>query len=260
MTGQVFEREFQRKIGNPMSGKENPQNVIDSYKKRQQVMPFFIGGLAGILILGGVLLLIYWLSGPNKPGLSLFATTTSTHTATFTPSPVPPTPTITLSPTEAPTVPPEPSATASGPFEYTVVDGDYCAKIAQQFNTEVRALVLLSPTLGSTCNIKVGQKILIPMPGAILPSETPLPVNIRSGTIIEYAVNPGDTIGKIAEKFNSIAETIMTNNKITDPNLIYAGQLLKIPVNLVTIVPTRVFTITPGGTQIGGTKAPTATK
>jgi LysM repeat protein len=237
-----------------MSGKDNPQNVIDSYKKRQQTMPFLIGGLAGVLILGGVLLMVYWLSGPNKPGLSLFSTATSTPTTTFTPSPIPPTSTITLSPTLAPTLPPADTAVPTGPFEYTVVEGDYCAKIAQQFSTEVRALVLLNPTLGSVCNIKVGQKILIPLPGAILPSETPLPPNIRAGTIIEYAVNPGDTIGKIAQKFNSVAETIMTNNKITDPNLIFVGQLLKIPVNIVTVVPTRVFTITPGGTQIGGTK------
>jgi LysM repeat protein len=244
-----------------MSGKENPQNVIDSYKKRQQTMPFLIGGLAGVLILGGVVLLIYWLSGPNKPGLSLFATSTSTATLTFTPSPITPTSTITPSPTIAPTDIPAATATASGPFEYTVVDGDYCAKIAEQFSTEVRALVLLNPTLGSECNIKVGQKILIPSPGAVLPSETPLPPNIKAGTIIEYAVNPGDTIGKIAEKFNSVAETILTNNKLTDANLIFAGQVLKIPVNIITVVPTRVFTITPGGTQIGGTRpAATATK
>lgn len=238
-----------------MSDKENPQNVIDTYKKRQQTMPFIIGGLAGVLILGGVVLLVYWFSGPNKPGLSLFATATSTPTLTFTPSPVPPTATITLTPTLAPTLPPADTAVPTGPFEYTVVEDDWCAKIAEQFSTEVRALTLLNPTLGSACNIKVGQKILIPLPGAILPSETPLPPNIKSGTIIEYAVNPGDTIGKIAAKFNSLAETIMTNNKITDPNLIYAGQILKIPVNIVTVVPTRVPTITPGGTQIGGTKA-----
>ena len=238
-----------------MSDKENPQNVIDTYKKRQQTMPFIIGGLAGVLILGGVGLLVYWFSGPNKPGLSFFATATSTHTLTFTPSPIPPTATITLTPTLAPTLPPADTAVPTGPFEYTVVEGDWCAKIAEQFSTEVRALVLLNPTLGSQCNIKVGQKILIPLPGAILPSETPLPPNIKAGTIIEYAVNPGDTIGTIAVKFNSLAATIMTNNKITDPNLIYAGQILKIPVNIVTVVPTRVFTITPGGTQIGGTKA-----
>jgi len=243
-----------------MSGKENPQNVIDSYRKRQQTMPFFIGGLAGVLILGGVLLLVYWLSGPNKPAFSFLSTSTSTPTLTFTASPIPPTETPTLSPTPLPTEPPTATATPSGPFEYTVVEGDYCAKIASQFNTEVRALTLLNPALGSTCNIRVGEKILIPQPGAILPTDTPIPQNIKAGTLIEYSVSPGDTIGKIAQKFNSIPENILTANKLKDANLIYVGQVLKIPVNIVTVVPTRPATITPGGTQIGGTKpAGTAT-
>lgn len=140
------------------------------------------------------------------------------------------------------------------------MEGDYCQKIADQFNTVVKALILLNPALGSTCNIRVGEKILIPQPGAQLPTDTPIPQNIKSGTMVEYSIEPGDTIGKIATKFNSDADKIMTTNKIKDANLIYVGQILKIPVNIVTIVPTRPATITPGGTQIGGTKAaPSAT-
>jgi LysM repeat protein len=240
-----------------MAGKDSTQNVIDSYKRRQQVMPFLIGGLAGILILGGVLLVIYWLSGPNKPAFGLFANPTETPTLTFTFTPVPPTLTVTLTPTPEATQTPEATATPSGPFEYTVLDGDFCQKIADQFGSDVRALILLNPTLGSGCAIQVGQKILIPPPGAVLPSETPLPLNIRPGTIIEYTVNPGDTIGSIATKFNSITENILKENKLTDVNNIFAYQILKVPVNLVTVVPTRLPTITPGGTQIGGTRPPT---
>ncbi len=241
-----------------MSGKDNPQNVIDSYKKRQQTMPLFIGGMAGVLILGGVILLIYWLSGPNKPALSFLATKTSTPTLTYTASPVPPTATATETSMPSPTMEPTETATPSGPFEYTVVEGDYCQKIADQFSTEVRALVLLNPALGSGCNIRVGEKILIPQPGAILPTDTPIPTNIKAGTLIEYAINPGDTIGSIATKFNSDPEKILTQNKLDDANLIYVGQVLKIPVNIVTVVPTRPATITPGGSQIGGAK-PTET-
>ncbi|GAP22892.1 muramidase family protein [Leptolinea tardivitalis] len=241
-----------------MAGKENPQNVIDSYKKRQQSMPFLIGGLAGVLILGGVLLLVFWLSGPNKPDLPFLSTKTSTPTLTFTASPVPPTSTPTETATLTLTVAPTETVTPSGPFEYTVVEGDYCQKIADQFSTVVKALVLLNPALGANCNIRVGEKILIPQPGAVLPTDTPIPQNIKSGTLVEYTVEPGDTIGKIASKFNSVAENILTTNKLKDANLIYVGQVLKIPVNIVTIVPTRPATITPGGTQIGGTKQPAA--
>lgn len=239
-----------------MSGKENPQNVIDSYRKRQQTMPLFIGGLAGVLILGGVLLLVYWLSGPNKPAFSFLSSSTPTPTLTFTASPIPPTETPTLSPSPLPTEPSTATSTPSGPFEYTVVEGDYCQKIADQFDTVVKALTLLNPALGSTCNIRVGEKILIPQPGAVLPTDTPVPSNLKAGTLIKYSVEPGDTIGKIAQKFNSDADKILTTNKIKDANLIQVGQELQIPVNLITVAPTRVATITPGGMQIGGTKPP----
>ncbi len=141
-----------------------------------------------------------------------------------------------------------------------MVEGDFCGDIATKFSTDVRLITMLNPALGSNCNIRVGEKILIPQPGAVLPTDTPIPPNIKAGTIIEYAINPGDTIGSIARKFNSVPETILTTNKLTDANLIYVGQVLKIPVNIVTVVPTRPATITPGGTQIGGTKpAPTVT-
>ena len=245
-----------------MSKKDNPQEIIESYKKRQQTMPVIIGGLAGLLIVGGVVLLILWLSGPNKPALPFLTTETPTPTLTYTATPVPPTDTPTSTPTVTPTSLPTETATPSGPFEYTIVEGDYCQKIADQFGTVVKALVLLNPALGSNCNIRVGDKILIPQPGAILPTDTPIPQNIKAGTLVEYSIEPGDTIGKIAGKFNSDPDKIMTTNKLKDANLIYVGQVLKIPVNIVTVVPTRPATITPGGTQIGGTKpaaAPTAT-
>jgi len=245
-----------------MSKKDNPQEVIDSYRKRQQTMPVIIGGLAGLLIVGGVVLLVFWLSGPNKPSLPFLTTATPTPTLTYTATPVPPTDTPTSTPTDTPTSLPTETATPSGPFEYTIVEGDYCQKIADQFGTVVKALILLNPALGSNCNIRVGDKILIPQPGAVLPTDTPIPQNIKAGTLVEYSIEPGDTIGKIADKFKSDPEKIMTTNKLKDANLIYVGQVLKIPVNIVTVVPTRPATITPGGTQIGVTKpaaAPTAT-
>jgi len=242
-----------------MSKKENPQNVIDSYKKRQQTMPVIIGGIAGLLIVGGLVLMIFWLSGPNKPSLPFLSTSTPTPTETFTPTPIPPTNTATLTATITSTSLPTETPTPSGPFEYTIVEGDYCQKIADQFETVVKALILANPALGSNCNIRVGDKILIPPKGWLLPTDTPIPPNIKAGTLVEYSIEPGDTIGKIAEKFNSDADKIMTTNKLEDANLIYVGQVLKIPVNIVTIVPTRPATITPGGTQIGGTKPAAAT-
>ncbi len=44
-----------------------------------------------------------------------------------------------------------------------------------------------------------------------------------------YRIEPGDTLGAIAAKFNTTVEEICELNNIEDPNMIYAGQMLKIP-------------------------------
>lgn len=225
-----------------MSPKENPQSVIDSYRKRQQMMPILIGGLALVLVVVGIVILIIWISGPNAP--SLFPSATPTATNTLPPTPIPPTPTETLPPTDAPTSEPTQTNTPSGPMEYTVKEGDFCSTISEDFKVDLLVLIALND-LGSNCAIQVGQKILIPLPGQVLPTETPLPPDTPKGTKINYMVKAGDTIGTIATKFNSIADTILKDNKITDANNIFVGQVLIVSVNLVTPVPTKAPTIPP---------------
>lgn len=227
-----------------MSQKESPQSVIDSYRKRQQLMPIVIGGLALALVIVGILILVVWLSGPNSPGLSLFPSKTPTPTNTLPPTPIPPTATNTLPPTEAPTLEPTQTNTPSGPMEYTVKEGDYCSTIAEDFKVDLLVLIALND-LGSNCSIQVGQKILIPLPGQQLPTETPLPPNTPRGTKVNYTVKAGDTIGKIADQFNSTSDAILKDNKITDANNIFVGQVLIVSVNLVTPVPTKAPTIPP---------------
>jgi LysM repeat protein len=240
-----------------MSGKNTPQSVFDTYKKRQQMMPFLIGGLAVILVAVGVILVVAWLTGPNKP--ALFATPTPTATSTATPTPVTPTATLTVTPTitETPTITLTP--TASGPFEYTVQEGDTCWSIAQQFNVLLDVLIALNPDTDCAL-IKPNETVLlIPAPDTELPTATPLPEGFR-GTI-NYTVVTGDTLQTIASKFNSTIDIIVADNKaiITDGVTIYAGTVLKVRVNIVTPTPTRAPTSTPAirGTQSTATLAPT---
>lgn len=240
-----------------MSGKNTPQSVFDTYKKRQQMMPFLIGGLAVILVAVGVILVVAWLTGPNKP--SLFATPTPTATSTATPTPVTPTATLTLTPTitETPTITLTP--TVSGPFEYTVQEGDTCWSISQKFNVLLDVLIALNPDTDCAL-IKPNETVLIiPAPDTELPTATPLPEGFR-GTI-NYTVVTGDTLASIASKFNSTIEIIVFDNKaiITDGVTIYAGTVLKVRVNIVTPTPTRAPTSTPAfrGTQSTATLAPT---
>jgi uncharacterized protein YkwD len=63
--------------------------------------------------------------------------------------------------------------------------------------------------------------------------------------LIDYRVLPGDTLAGIAFKFNSIADNIIEENNIENANALQVGQVLKIPVNLVTPTPTLPATSTP---------------
>jgi len=49
---------------------------------------------------------------------------------------------------------------------------------------------------------------------------------------------PGDTLLAIAIKFNSDVDAIVKENKLANANDIFAGQILRIPVNIATPVPT----------------------
>ena len=230
--------------------KESAQNVIDSYRKRQEQArraPVMLGVAAGLLVIGAAVI-IFWLAGPGLPSISFLATDTptptitSTATATPTETPVPTdTPTSTATPTETLT------PTASGPFTYDVQEGDSLFSIAERFNVDLLVLIAINNLDPQNPVIRIGDQLTIPGPDTTLPTATPVPLSVRRGTIIEYYVQTGDTLAIIAEKFNSIVEDIVTENELEDPNNIFVGQLLKIPVNLVTPVPTS--TITPTGTQ-----------
>ncbi|GAB4544340.1 MAG: hypothetical protein Fur002_17440 [Anaerolineales bacterium] len=247
-------------------------NVINSYRKRRQRSnqnAIYI--IAALLVLGGIGALLYWLlSSPNNPVSNLFATETPTPTITFTP-------TATSTPTETPTATPTftitPTATFSAPFTYTVQDGDYIALIAEKFglgDDGVMKILSLNPYGGAdaqgmpigidpaTLNILPGQVITIPHPGYVLPTATLIPADLPRGTKLEYVVQPGDTLGGIAARFNSTEEEIINVNKLDNPNAIFVGQTLTIPVNMVTATATRPPTATPI-TPGPGTELPTAT-
>lgn len=247
-----------------MSEKESPQNVIESYRKRQQAArraPLVIT-LAAVFLIAGAAILIFWLLGPNKPviKLSLFAshtptpTDTATPTSTATESPTPSiTPTITNTPTETET------PTPSGPFIYQVEEGDNLWSIAEKFNVDLLVLITVNNLDAATANnIPVGYKLIIPAPDTQLPTETPLPTNLPRGTKIEYIVKRGDSLGSIALKFNSTVEAIMKENDIKNENEIFVGQVLIVPVNLVTPVPTSTPTLTLA-VPLAGTTQATAT-
>lgn len=222
--------------------------------------------LAGAFVLGGIGLLVYWLTGPSKPLGALFATETPTPTLTFTPTPPPP---PSSTPTETPTATITPTPTFSTPFNYTVQDGDYLALIVEKYNLGddgIGLILLLNPYnaengIGinpATQYIIPGQIILLPNPGMQLPTATSIPADLPRGTKLQYTILAGDSLAGIAALFNSTIDAIIAENNITDPNAIQVGQLLIIPANLVTVTPTRPPTSTPI-TPGPGTVLPTVT-
>jgi len=251
-----------------MAKPESPQEVIEAYRRRQrrsQRTPKLILSLASIFLIAGAGMLIFWLTGAETPQINLaaiFASKTPTPTITFTPTPIPPSPIVTLTATPAPpTDTPEssPTPTRTGPVIYVVEEGDNLYSIAEKFEMDILVLIETNrERMGlDPVNpiIKVGDEILIPPPGTQLPTPTLVPPDLPPGTPIEYTVQPGDSLGAIALKFNSTVEDIIRRNEYLeeDPNSLFIGQILIVRVNLVTPVPT-----TEGGEETGGVE-PTPT-
>ena len=100
---------------------------------------------------------------------------------------------------------------------YIVEKGDSLYKIAQKFGTTVNNLIKLN-NLKST-DLSIGQKLIVPQ-------------------IVEqlqqlYVVVAGDSLYKIAQKFNTTVDEIVKLNNLTSTNL-SIGQKLKLPVKETT--------------------------
>jgi LysM repeat protein len=243
-----------------MTEKDSPQSVIESYKRRQQMTPFLIGGLAVLLVMVGVIILLIWMLGNQSGGkFSLKNTDTPTVTMTYTPTQIPPTDTATITLTETFTPTITETVTPTGPMEYIVKDGDNCWAIAQEFKVELDVLLAINGL--ETCIIAPGQKIYIPQPDQVLPTPTLINiVGLPRGKVIEYVIRKGDTLDLIASMFNSTVADLKSLNKITDINKINLGDKIKVRVNLVTPTPTRAPTSTPNPANVIATRTVTPTK
>lgn len=213
---------------------------------RRNIVAYVLGGLSLLLVAAGLLVTTNWVRA-GGPG-ALFPSDTPTPTMTFTPSN---TPTITGTPTLTP-IPATP--TASAPFNYTVQLGDTITSIAEKFDVDFIIVMLLNG-LNNDSVLSVGQVLTIPDPNMPIPTPTDLPDNLRRGDEIQYFVMRGDTVAAIAAKFFSTEDAIVEANDLTDPNAIFVGQLLTVPVNLVT--PTPGPSPTPLGTPPPNTLTPT---
>ncbi len=224
-----------------MLGRQSPKDILDSYRKRRQITPTFVTGLAILLVLIGIVIIVLWVTGGGF-SFNLFSRE-PTPTSTLPPTPVL-SPTPTLVPTETPTPTMTISPTPSGPFEYEVKEFDNCWEIANRFEVELDALLAINNFEDGSCPIYPGQTIRVPGPGTELPTTTPVPSDLPAGTRIEYTVKTGDSLLTISRTFNTTVEDLQAQNKFDDPNNIPPGKKIIVRVNLVTPTPTFAPTST----------------
>jgi LysM repeat protein len=235
--------------------KKKTSSLLSSYRKKRRSSRSFVMILAGLLILAGLVLIGLWATGNlGGGGLALFHTKTPTPTATLTPTPVTPTATYTITPTPSLTPTITPTGTPDGPFPYEVKAEDTCWSIYEAHNVRSMQLFLQLNGLDQNCVIREGQTILIPAPWQEMPTATPWPSDIPRGTIIDYVAEEGASLRSIAQYFYSSVERILVETNryrqtqglplLTDLSSLQIGDLIKVPVNIVTPTPTAAPTAT----------------
>lgn len=96
---------------------------------------------------------------------------------------------------------------------YTVVSGDNLSSIASRFNT----------TVAEICRINNIANANLIYPGQVLKLNGALENNS-----FNYTVKAGDNLSSIAAKYNTTWQEIARINGLSNPNIIYPGQVLKI--------------------------------
>ena len=130
--------------------------------------------------------------------------------------------------TDTVVTPPVESATVS----YEVQSGDNLTKIAKKYGTTVDEIVRLN-NISDPNLIYVGQYLVIPTTS-----------NAQVSTDSTYVVKSGDTLSGIANKFGTTYQKLAEINGISNPNIIYPGQVLKI--NGTTANSTKTYTVQSG--------------
>jgi len=171
-------------------------------------------------------------------------------------SPIPATPVngqikVTCVSTPVPTTPGAPTAKPTGPgptkvpptspvppptgCTHVVKPGETLYSIAAMYGVTVQA-IMQANGLTDPNTIYIGQTLKIPAPGCqqpppptagpTHPTPVPIPPPVTGCT---HVVKPGETLYSIARLYGTTVLAIMQANGLTNPNLIFVGQVLTIP-------------------------------
>ena len=102
--------------------------------------------------------------------------------------------------------------------------GDTLTLISKQYNTTVEELVKLN-NIKNPNLIYAGNSLLVPA------KSNKKEENSELNSTIIYNVKWGDTLSNLAKTYRTTISTLVNLNNIKNPNLIYVGQKLIIPIN-----------------------------
>jgi LysM repeat protein len=141
-----------------------------------------------------------------------------------TPTPAPAT--ATPIPTTAPGVQPTAAPTAQPQQQttHTVQAGENLYRIALRYSTTIETLAQLNGITNPNI-IRVGQVLQV-TPGTV---QTPTTQPQSGGTGTQHVVQAGENAFRIALRYGTTIEAIAAANGISNPNLIFVGQVLVIP-------------------------------
>ena len=122
--------------------------------------------------------------------------------------------------------------TETSSASYTVKSGDTLSGIASQYNTTVNQIVSLNQ-LSNPNLIYVGQVLKLKN-SQTTNSSSSSSSSTATTTAGTYTVKAGDTLSAIASRYSTSSSTLASLNSLSNPNLIYVGQVLKVSSNAST--------------------------
>ena len=115
----------------------------------------------------------------------------------------------------------QPHSVAAAPSYETVhvvQPGETLSKISVRYGVPMADIIAANNILNPS-RIYSGQRLIIPVPGTTQPAQA----------TVSYTVQRGEYLSQIANRFGVSVASILQANNISNPSLLYVGQVLTIP-------------------------------
>ncbi len=124
-----------------------------------------------------------------------------------------------------------PKGKSTSKIEYTVRSGDTLWDISKKYKVGVRSLARWN-SMAPTDPLKPGKKLVIWTKAPITLAATKSPLGRSQIRTVGYRVRKGDSLARIAGKFNVRIKDIITWNNINPKKYLKPGQKLKLHVDV----------------------------